>query len=63
MEWRYCAMVNKTDKVVFKLSSRRNIFNNAHALYSYTDYAKEMKLIEMYRWNYSETPAFHIRKV
>ncbi len=56
-------MVNKTDKVVFKLSSRRNIFNNAHALYSYTDYAKEMKLIEMYRWNYSETPAFHIRKV
>ena len=63
MEWRYCAMLKETDRVMFKLSPRRNMFHNAHALYPCTDCTQEMKLIEIYRWNYSKTPAFHIRKV
>lgn len=49
--------------VMFKLSPWKNIFNNAHELYSYADRVQEVKLIEIYIWNYSETPAFHIRKV
>jgi len=55
-------MINKSDKIVFKLSPWRNIFDNAHALYSYTNCTLEIHLLEMFRWNYSETPAFLIRK-
>ena len=63
MKWRYCAMLKKTDSVAYKLSPWRNVFNNAHAQYNYTNCVREMKLIEIYRWNYSKTPAFYIRKV
>lgn len=56
-------MLKKTDSVAYKLSPWRNIFNNAHAQYNYTNCVREMRLIEMYRWNYSETPVFYIRKV
>mgnify|MGYP000854247370 CR=1 FL=1 len=56
-------MLKKIDNIVYKLSPWRNMFDKAHAQYNYTDCMREMKLIEMYRWNYSETPAFYIRKV
>lgn len=55
-------MINKSDKIIFNLSPWRNIFNNAHALYSYTGCTQEINLFEMFQWNYSETPAFLIRK-
>lgn len=52
----------KSDRVIYKLSPWKNIFNNAHALYSYTDCTQEVSLIEMFEWNYSKTPAFLIRR-
>lgn len=62
MQWRYYAMINKTDRVIYKLSPWRNIFDNPHSLYSYTDCVRAMDLLEMFRRNYGETPAFLIRK-
>lgn len=62
MQWRYYAMINKSDKIIFKLSPWRNIFDNAHALYSYTDCTREIHLLKMFRCNYGGTPAFLIRK-
>lgn len=55
-------MINKTDRVIYKLSPWRNIFDNPHSLYSYTDCVRAMDLLEMFRRNYGETPAFLIRK-
>ena len=55
-------MIKKSDRVIYKLSPWKNIFNSAHALYSYTDCTREVSLIEMFEWNYSKTPAFLIRK-
>lgn len=55
-------MIKKSDRVIYKLSPWKNIFDNAHALYSYTDCTQEVSLIEMFEWNYSETPAFLIRR-
>ena len=63
MKWRYYTMIKKTDNIAYKLSHWRNIFDKAHSQYNYTNCVREMKLVSMFQWNYSETPAFYIRKV
>lgn len=55
-------MIKKSTQVVYHLSPLRNIFNNAHTLYQYTNCYREMALINLFQWNYSETPAFRVRK-
>lgn len=55
-------MINKTDRVIYTLSPWQNIFDYPRTLYPYTDCVREMGLFEMFRWNYSETPAFLIRR-
>lgn len=56
-------MIKREDNFVCKMSPWKNIFGNSHSFYGYTDCTQEIRLVEMFRWQYSETPAFRIQKV
>lgn len=56
-------MINTNAYFKVNMSPWRNIFHNAHKFYRCTDCYNGMNLIEMFKWNYEETPAFEVRKV